>query len=113
MQDIRIVRVQENALLERGLIVGVIRNAAGIMGMRPADEAGFDLQHVEAPVAGKVRLVDQEGDKASRTGKARIALEELTKRVGTYEIDESEASWVHSVNVRGFAALPTSVEVLR
>ena len=40
---------------------------------------------------------------------ARVALEELTRRVGDYEIDEASAVRVHSVNVRGFADLPTTV----
>ena len=36
--------------------------------------AALRLPGLDAPIAGKVRLVDQEVDKASRTGKARIAL---------------------------------------
>ncbi len=40
---------------------------------------------------------------------ARICLEELVARVADFEIDESGARRVHSVNVRGFAALPTTV----
>lgn len=39
----------------------------------------------------------------------RIVLEELLKRVSSYEIDEAGSSRVHSVNVRGFATLPTTV----
>jgi hypothetical protein len=41
---------------------------------------------------------------------ARVALEELVRRVRAYEIDESGAERVHSVNVRGFASLPIAVE---
>jgi cytochrome P450 len=40
---------------------------------------------------------------------ARVCLEELVARVGDYEIDPDGIRRVHSVNVRGFAALPTSV----
>lgn len=40
---------------------------------------------------------------------ARVVLEELLDRVSSYEIDEAGTSRVHSVNVRGFATLPTSV----
>ena len=40
--------------------------------------ATLKLPGVEAPVAGSVRLVDQEVDKASRTGKARIALSDVS-----------------------------------
>lgn len=42
---------------------------------------------------------------------ARVVLEELLDRVASYEIDETGTSRVHSVNVRGFATLPTSVEM--
>ncbi|MCB0978560.1 MAG: cytochrome P450 [Acidimicrobiales bacterium] len=40
---------------------------------------------------------------------ARVVLEELLDRVSSYEIDEAGTSRVHSVNVRGFATLPTTV----
>jgi cytochrome P450 len=40
---------------------------------------------------------------------ARVALEELVARVADYEIDPAGVARVHSVNVRGFAALPTTV----
>jgi len=39
---------------------------------------------------------------------ARIALTELAARVSSYEIDPAGISRVHSINVRGFAALPTT-----
>ncbi|MFD0541383.1 cytochrome P450 [Actinomadura luteofluorescens] len=42
---------------------------------------------------------------------ARIALTEFVRRVSSYEIDHDGAERVHSVNVRGFAALPVRVEV--
>jgi cytochrome P450 len=42
----------------------------------------------------------------------RIVLEQLLTRVSSYEIDEAASRRVHSVNVRGFAKLPTTV-VLR
>jgi cytochrome P450 len=40
---------------------------------------------------------------------ARICLEELVAVVADYDIDEAAATRVHSVNVRGFATLPTTV----
>jgi hypothetical protein len=40
---------------------------------------------------------------------ARIALSELVRRVGAYEIDEAGLVRVHSINVRGLAVLPTTV----
>jgi cytochrome P450 len=42
---------------------------------------------------------------------ARVALTELFKRIGGYEVDEANAVRVHSSNVRGFAHLPMTVEV--
>ena len=40
---------------------------------------------------------------------ARIALRQLSERVADYDIDDAAARRVHSINVRGFAALPTTV----
>ncbi len=40
---------------------------------------------------------------------ARVALGELVQRVRSYDIDAAGARRVHSINVRGFAALPTTV----
>ena len=40
---------------------------------------------------------------------ARIALSELVRRVREYDIDEERSRRVHSVNVRGFGQLTTSV----
>jgi cytochrome P450 len=40
---------------------------------------------------------------------ARVCLEELVARVADYDIDPTGIRRVHSVNVRGFAALPTTV----
>lgn len=40
---------------------------------------------------------------------ARVTLEELVARVADYDIDEAGAARVHSINVRGFARLPTTV----
>jgi cytochrome P450 len=42
---------------------------------------------------------------------ARIVLEQLIGRVSSYEIDDARAERVHSVNVRGFARLPTTARM--
>jgi cytochrome P450 len=42
---------------------------------------------------------------------ARVALQELVARVKSYDVDADGVRRVHSVNVRGFASLPTTVEV--
>jgi cytochrome P450 len=43
---------------------------------------------------------------------ARVALAELFTRIKGFEIDETNAVRVHSSNVRGFAALPMTVEAV-
>jgi len=40
-------------------------------------------------------------------------LEELVGRVSDYDIDTTRARRVHSINVRGFASLPTTVTARR
>jgi len=40
---------------------------------------------------------------------ARIALTELVSRIADYDIDPEGMQRVHSINVRGLAALPTTV----
>ena len=42
---------------------------------------------------------------------ARIALTELVRRVRDYDVDAVSARRVHSVNVRGFESLPTTVRL--
>jgi cytochrome P450 len=42
---------------------------------------------------------------------ARVGLEELLNRVDDYDIDPEGCERVHSINVRGFARLPTTVSV--
>ena len=53
--------------------------------------AELKLPGVEGAVAGHVRLVDQEVDKASRTGKARIALDDVSHaHIGAFASGEVE-----------------------
>jgi cytochrome P450 len=42
---------------------------------------------------------------------ARIALDELLKRIRSYEVDEANSVRFHSSSVRGFAHLPITVEI--
>jgi hypothetical protein len=39
----------------------------------------------------------------------RVCLEELLRRIADFEIDPEGAERFHSINVRGFAHLPTTV----
>lgn len=38
-----------------------------------------------------------------------VAMQVLVERIAAYDIDFANAEWVHSVNVRGFAHLPTTI----
>ena len=40
---------------------------------------------------------------------ARVALEELVAAIADYDVDPDGLQRVHSVNVRGFAAVPTTL----
>jgi cytochrome P450 len=40
---------------------------------------------------------------------ARVALDEFVRQVGDYDIDPDGIERIHSINVRGFAALPTTI----
>jgi hypothetical protein len=40
---------------------------------------------------------------------AKVVLEQLVSHISAYDVDEANAHRVHSVNVRGFAQLPTTV----
>jgi cytochrome P450 len=42
---------------------------------------------------------------------ARVGLDELVSRVSDYEIDPDLCERVHSINVRGFASVPTTVKL--
>ncbi len=42
---------------------------------------------------------------------ARVGLDELVSRVSDYEIDPDRCERVHSINVRGFATVPTTVKL--
>ena len=58
------------------------------------------LPGVEGPVSGRVRLVNQEVDKASRTGKVRIALEDVSHaHIGAFASGEVELARRDGVGV--------------
>ncbi len=73
--------------------------------LTPGMSAVLKLPGADGPVAGTVRLVDQEVDKASRTGKARIALADVSHaRIGAFGSGE-----VDLVSRDGVAAPTTAV----
>jgi hypothetical protein len=90
-----------------------------LIGSANRDERVFrepDHFHLERPASERNELVSFGFGRHFCLGAAlarletRVALRELVARVADYEIDEAGAARVHSVNVRGFAALPTTVK---
>jgi HlyD family secretion protein len=62
--------------------------------------AELKLPGVEGAVLGRVRLVNQEVDKASRTGKVRIALEDVSRaHVGSFASGQVELARRDGVGV--------------
>jgi HlyD family secretion protein len=62
--------------------------------------AELKLPGVEAPVSGRVRLVNQEVDKASRTGKVRIALGDVSRaHIGAFASGSVELARREGVGV--------------
>jgi HlyD family secretion protein len=62
--------------------------------------AELKLPGVERPVLGRVRLVNQEVDKASRTGKVRIALEDVSRaHIGAFASGQVELARREGVGV--------------
>ncbi|GAB2860720.1 cytochrome P450 [Nocardioides pacificus] len=79
-----------------------------------ADE--FDIHRDKAEVA---QLLSFGGGRHFCLGanlarlEAQVALRELVRRVSSVEVDHARSVRVHSTNVRGFAAMPVTVEVRR
>jgi hypothetical protein len=73
------------------------------------EQASTGYQHAKEQLWREVDDVNP--DPALARLEARIALAELLSRMVDYDIDDAGARRVHSVNVRGFASLPTTVEV--
>ncbi|GAA4672173.1 cytochrome P450 [Nocardioides nanhaiensis] len=78
------------------------------------DPARFDLHRAPAELARSVSFGGGRhfclGANLARL-EARIVLEELVRRVASFEVDVDRARRVHSVSVRGFASLPVTVHL--
>lgn len=78
------------------------------------DPDRYDLDRA-APGGDAAKLVSFGGGRHFCMGaplarlEARVALTELVTRVASYEVDPDAMVRVHSINVRGMAALPTTV----
>lgn len=78
------------------------------------DPARFDLHRDPAELARSVSFGGGRhfclGANLARL-EARIVLEELVRRVASFEVHADRARRVHSINVRGFASLPVTVRL--
>ncbi len=76
------------------------------------DPSRFDLHRTKAELSQSVSFGGGRhfclGANLARL-EARVVLEELVRRVRTFEVDVDRARRVHSVSVRGFASLPVTV----
>ncbi len=66
----------------------------------------FDVRATPAPCCRSARARISASARRWRGSKSRVALEEVQARLPDYEIDPRGLARIHSVNVRGFAALP-------
>jgi cytochrome P450 len=87
------------------LLVGSANRDAAVFGDPDRFDVGRDTQKLVSFGSGRHVCL---GAALARL-EARVGLHELAVRVADYEVDETGASRVHSINVRGFATLPTTV----
>jgi cytochrome P450 len=110
-----ILRVTKEPVTVQGVDIGPGRRVLLLIGSANRDEDVFeDPEHYDLD-RNTQNLISFGGGRHFCMGaalarmEARIGLGELVQRVADYEIDESGLVRVHSINVRGLAALPTTV----
>ena len=110
-----LLRVTRQAVRVQGVDIEAGRRVLLLIGSANRDEAVFaapDCYDVDRVTRDLVSFGSGRhfclGAPLARM-EARVALEELAARLRSYEIDPAGVERVHSVNVRGFAVLPTAV----
>ena len=110
-----ILRVTREPVTVQGVDIGPGRRVLLLIGSANRDEAVFDDPERYDLDRSTQNLISFGGGRHFCMGaalarmEARIGLGELVRRVRDYAIDESGVVRVHSINVRGLAALPTTV----
>ena len=110
-----LVRVTSQPVRVRGVDIGAGRRILLLLGSANRDEDVFadpetydlDRRTQDLVSFGSGRHFCM-GAALARM-EARVALTEVLARVKSYDVDPAELRRVHSINVRGFAALPTTV----
>jgi cytochrome P450 len=110
-----ILRVTREPVTVQGVDIGAGRRVLLLIGSANRDEAVFEDPERYDLDRNTQNLISFGGGRHFCMGAAlarmesRIGLAELVQRVADYGIDESGVVRVHSINVRGLAALPTTV----
>ena len=110
-----ILRVTRQPVTVQGLDIEANRRVLLLIGSANRDEAVFDEPDVYDLDRSTQNLISFGGGRHFCMGaalarmEARIALTEALARIEAYDVDEAGLRWVHSINVRGLAALPTTV----
>jgi hypothetical protein len=110
-----LLRMTHVPVTVRGVEIGAGRRVLLLIGSANRDEAVFDDPERYDLDRNTQNLISFGGGRHFCMGaalarmEARIALGELATRVRGYDIDEAGLQRVHSINVRGLAALPTTV----
>jgi len=110
-----LVRVTREPVTVHGVDIDAGRRVLLLVGSANRDEAVFEDPERYDLDRDTQNLISFGGGRHFCMGAAlarmetRIGLGELAQRVGDYAIDESGIVRVHSINVRGLAALPTTV----
>ena len=110
-----LVRVTRRPVHVRGVDIDEGRRVLLLVGSANRDEAVFPDPEAYDLDRSTQDLVSFGGGRHFCMGaalarlEARVALTELVRCVKNYDIDPDGMARVHSINVRGFAALPTTV----
>jgi cytochrome P450 len=110
-----LVRVTRQPVRVQGTAIGAGSRVLLLIGSANRDEAVFaDPEHYDLDRNTQDLVSFGSGrhfcmGAALARMEARVALTELAKLVQSYDIDPAGMARVHSINVRGFAALPTTV----
>jgi cytochrome P450 len=110
-----ILRVTREPVTVQGVDIDAGRRVLLLIGSANRDEAVFEDPERYDLDRNTQNLISFGGGRHFCMGAAlarmesRIGLAELVQRVADYGIDESGVVRVHSINVRGLAALPTTV----
>jgi hypothetical protein len=113
-----ILRVTHHPVTVRGVDIAARQRVLLLIGSANRDEEVFEDADTYDLDRNTQNLISFGGGRHFCMGaalarmEARIALRELAARVRSYDIDPAGIERVHSINVRGLAALPTTV-VLR